>query len=519
MAQDGTNGAGQKSLLDSPWAQRAPTQPGQNPVLPPALVDQFGFNLRPRTDDPAFQPPRDPLANPAAAQARAKIIVRELPITTVQQQWGVSDVSAALADHMTGLFLSSGDLCDVILGDDRVQATIGSRTGGLFGQPIRHHLPKRVKDSKAAKECRDAWADHWEHGFPEATLSEIQTYGIMLGFCTGQTTWDTSGKLWKPYLMPFNPKYTFYLPQWRALMAMTQDGIGVVTPGDGKWFLHAPHGEYRGWIRGAIRAVATPWLMRNFALRDWARYSERHGMPMILAKTPAAGDPVQRALFTSSLASIGQEVVVELPQGVDKQYSYDMDLLEASDRNWEAFPGLIDRCDMQIVLAIMYQNLTTEVKEGSYAAARVHSDVRQSALEADNSALRLSIYSQIARPFAAFNFGDPDLAPMTDWDVKAPEDYNSKAKTFQELAMGIAQLRNAGLAPVKVRSFVRRFGVDVGKLKDIDPLQVEAKLAQATGTVSESAGADKSKEAAKKSAAKPLEPVKKKKGDDEEDDA
>jgi hypothetical protein len=42
-------------------------------------------------------------------------------------------VRAALEQLVQGLFELPAQLCDSIVGDDRVQATMGSRTGGLLG--------------------------------------------------------------------------------------------------------------------------------------------------------------------------------------------------------------------------------------------------------------------------------------------------------------------------------------------------------------------------------------------------
>ena len=404
------------------------------------MYDWFGQN-RPNTDDPAFQPPVDPLADVDAARNGARVIYRQIPITTIQTRWTVSQVNAALDSLTTGIFDQSSQLVDAIVGDDRVQATLGSRTGGLFGRPLKFSA---ANNSDAAREVLLAWEKVWPNIAPEAVLSEASQWGIMQGFSTGQLIWDTSGDLWVPHLRPWHPRYVFYIPQLFTYVATTQDGLEPIISGDGRWFLHAPHGEYRGWMRGAVRAVAQPWLIRNFAYRDWARYSERHGMPMLRCYVPAAADPKQRDAFVSKINQIGQETAVMLPQGVDDSFSYDVDVLEASDQSWQAFPGLIDRCDMSIVLALLFQNLTTEVKEGSFAAARVHGDVRQSALAADNSALRLSIRDQIARPFAAFNFGDPDLAPWTEWDIEPVEDREGTSKVFLTFSQSVEQLRRAG---------------------------------------------------------------------------
>jgi len=116
------------------------------------------------------------------------------------------------------------------------------------------------------------------------------------------------------------------------------------------------------------------------------------------------------------------------------------------------------------VLALMFQNLTTEVKGGSFAATTAHMDIRQGGLQFDNAAWRWTIWQQVARPFAWLNFGDPDLAPITDNDVTPREEYEHNAKQFQEFGKAVQVLRQGGvkfLDTEQLRKFCsEKFGLD-----------------------------------------------------------
>ena len=299
-------------------------------------------------------------------------------------------------------------------------------------------------------------------------LGELERWGIMLGGGPAQCLWDTDDDVWAPHVRIWHPRYTYYHWTLRRHIAITLDGQVAIEPGDGHWILHQPYGDYRGWMHGAVRALAQPWLVRQFALRDWARWSERHGMPIYLAKTPAGGDPKQIAAFSQSMTALGSESVVELPQGVDKQFCYDLDLLEATDVGWQGFQQLINQCDMSIVLTLLHQNLTTEMTEGSFAAARVHADVRQSALEADARALEQTIYTQIARPFAALNFGDPDLAPRTSWDVTPVEDNEHLAIVMDKIGDAVLKFGKAGKGFQSLPEILRKFNLPVANADVVD---------------------------------------------------
>lgn len=463
----------EESLLSSPLATRH-----QNPEQ--QIQDAFGHTVADK-NDPAWQPPTDPLKR-GDVKARATIINRQIPNVVVQSGWDIDGVRRSLIDLTVGNFNSTAQLVDSVIGDSRVQACLASRTSAIQGRPMQFKQPDKLKGSRAAKECYDAWTEHWPSMATEPVLSDMQVWGALFGFWTGQVLWDTSGPVWKPYIQPWHPQYTYYHWQYRLYVAMTQDGQVPIEPGDGHWVLHAPYGEYRGWMRGAIRAIAPWWLARNYALRDWARYSERHGMPIGLAKTPAGADIPLIDAFRLAVSQLGQESILQLPTSGDPMIgSYDFQWLETKDQSWDGFLGLITQCNSEITLPLMGQNLTTEIKEGSFAAARVHGDVRQAIVEADARALAQTIYVQLARPFAAINFGDPELAPRSIWDVSPDDDKAQLSSAFFNLAQGANQFRLAGKKIKSLSKLGSRMGMPFkkGDFTNIEPVQVEvAKVAQ-----------------------------------------
>lgn len=440
------------------------------------ILDAFG-NVRVPTDDPAWQPPSDPLVK-NDPRVKASIINREIPITVVQTGWSIGEVRSAIEALVIGLFDAPAQLVDAITGDSRVQSAMQSRVGGLLGKEIRHKIPAKYSDSDLAKECLDAWERHWPNMATEAILADMQLWGATLGFWTGQQLWDTSGEYWLPYLSTFHARYTYYHWIYRRLIAITLDGQVPVTPGDGHWVMHAPNGQYRGWMRGNIRAISPWWLARNYALRDWARHSERHGMPIGKAITPFGAAPDMIQSYRTQLSNLGQESIIQLPQSPDPQIGkYDLEWLETNGQSWDGFQGLITQCNSEITLSILGQNLTSEVKEGSFAAARVHADVRQAILEFDARALSQTIYTQMARPFAAINFGNPDLAPRSCWDITPYEDNKAAADTFLAFSSAANLLRIAGYEIENIEKVAKQFGLvfNSADFNKVEPVAVEAK--------------------------------------------
>lgn len=418
---------------------------GQNPV-----DDVVGAVRQYDVSDPGFQSPSDPLKGTysgLSARQMASIVYRDIPLVTIQNSWTVDQVRGALWSHMIGIFEQSGQLWDSILGDPRVMATLNSRGTGLFGRPVSHTPAKGKKvDPGAAQACCDAWEEAWPQIYVMAPFREMNDYSIGMGFSHSQLTWDTSEDIWVPYLRPWHPRYTYYHWTARKFIALSQDGQIPIIPGNGKWVTHAPWGNYRGWIRGAIRAVAEPWLGRHFGFRDMFRFSEIHGLPTRVGEVPAVSDPAERAAFEAAIARLGTDTSMILPKGVDGQNGdgYGYKLVEATDQAWQVFPMQIDRCDMDIVLALLFQNLTTEVKGGSFAATQAHMDVRQGGIQDDEQGWSYTLHDQVQRAFAYFNFGDANLAPWTNWDVTPRDDYAGNAKQFQAFSTAVATCAQAG---------------------------------------------------------------------------
>ena len=432
----------------------------------------------PTTTDPAFATPID--VTDDNTKSRAKLVYRDNPLVTIQNTWTIDEARAAMYAHMVGQFYASALLCDSILGDDRVSSTLNSRASGIFGRECRF---KPADSSSAAKECLEAWQAWWPRLSGDASIREMHDYGTMMGFSQSQLLWhETKVLAYAPELRPWHPVYTYYDWMLRRFMAIGQDATIPIVPGNGKWVEFAPYGSYRGWIRGALRPVVEPWMLRHFGFRDMARFGEVHGSPTRVGRVPIVGDPVERQNFELALANVGANTAMIVPRGVDGTdgLGYDYDLVEATSTAWEVHPAQIDRCDMAIVLALLMINLDTSVEGGSAWGSQAKMDVRSEGAQIDNQAWKRTIYNQIARPFAYLNFGDADLAPWTWWDVTGREEYVNNAKQFVQFGTGIEVMRRGGIQ-FKDPEQVRRFAAERLGLADLPDFDIVEPVAGGGG--------------------------------------
>jgi phage gp29-like protein len=360
--------------------------------------------------------------------------IQDIPVN-VAPLWTVPAIQDAVGQFGVGSFGQAALLSESMLADDRVQAGVNGRVKGVTKRKVRMEPSAAGNGSKRKRVAREVEA-LWPELFPEDTLEQLLTWTIFMGFCLCEIVWESREDRWLPRLKVWHPLYIYYQVDIRRYVAITMEGTIVVEPNDPRWFLYTPFGAYRGWLRGAVRSCSIPWIVRQFALRDWARYSEVHGLPQKKIKYPAQAPADAKAAFFASIKRLGAETAFALPQqaGVDAA-AWDVELLEAKDRSWEAFQGLIGQCDSSITLAIRGTNLSTEVKDvGSKAATQSHREEDSDFADADCVKLAAAIRNQVLRWYCLYNEGDANLAPLPVLDPVEANDAKAKADSWKSLS-------------------------------------------------------------------------------------
>ena len=387
----------------------------------------------------------------------------DIPIQTFGVWDSVQLIQGALSDLEQGTFLNASVLCDAMGRDDRITATLSARVNGLLALPLEF---KPGVDSAKGQKVAEDLEDSWERIFPDGELAQLLKWGRLVGAAPGEITWSTvnapnggSGKRWLPRLKVWHPQFLQWRWDWRDYSLVTMsEGVVQLEVGQAHWALYTPSGRYPAWQSGIVRALAIPFLIRWWAYRDWARYSEKHGLPIFKAQVPKGADDDIKRLFFNSLSALGSENTVKLETGDPAQGIFNIELLEPVANTWAGFQGLIEQCNSSIAILLLGQNLTTEVQGGSRAAATVHERVRSDFIQADSRTLATFIREQILKPWAAFNYGDAELAPHPVWEVDPPEDTQKTAQTLLALGQAFGAMKDAG-APLDVRAVLEQLAI------------------------------------------------------------
>lgn len=381
----------------------------------------------------------------------------DLPVIETRLWDLVPEVNQAISEHDGGRFYASAGLCDAMLRDDRIQGVFGTRFDGLLGRALTFEVSKTAPSG--AEEIAADLDAAWPRMFPQETLSELLRWGRFIGVGLGELIWED----WEPRLKVWNPKFLYWNWATKSYWLTTQDEHIEITPGDGKWVLYTPYGYQRGWITGLVRALSLPWLIRKFTYRDWSRYCEVHGLPIRAGIVPTSAKQEHKDRFTRELAAVGSESTVQLNQNGKDGPNFDLKLVEAMANTWEGFDKLLEKAEDSIAITVLGQNLTTSVKGGSHAAARVHQDVRVDFRRADANSLATTLRNQALVHWVRFNYSmdDPEeLTPTPSWEVEDPENKTDAATGLNQLGDAVNKLQQGGMA-VDVAGLAQKFDIPV----------------------------------------------------------
>jgi phage gp29-like protein len=369
--------------------------------------------------------------------------------------WTPSTVRSALSSHEQGNFAQSAKLWSAMGRDDRLSAVLSTRAEGLLGAPVKMAGYDET-DEGAAKVALDIDAD-WPVIATRDQLRDLLYWRWGLGVGLAQLVPVRTASRWLYVLDTWDPQHLYYDEGARVWRLGTQQGQIDITGGDGQWVLWTAGN--RGWQHGMVRSLAIPYLIREHAWRDQARYNERQGLPLVKLLTPAVADAGDRQEFWDDIRQMSTETYVECPQGIGPNgESYDVQLVEATARTWDAFQATLTACNVAYSVRVLGQNLTTEVQGGSYAAAEVSNDVRLDLKRADAEEVYEVARAQILPATVRANYGPDAPVPGPSYAVDPPDDDRQNAEVAGAVGDALTKLTAAGV-PVDAVAFAEQFNV------------------------------------------------------------
>ncbi len=345
--------------------------------------------------------------------------------------WTRTMVKGALTQHEAGRFRSSARLVDAMGRNAEISKALGTRVRALKS---RTALPFCIEPSDrgdgrqrnaATKRMGELWWDVVTETWIEQTLRDA----AMIGVSIGQLTWLKSNGEWIPRINWLPPhglalERCSLTGERRLTWVYTSDDgtREEVTPGDGRWFLYLPNGP-RSWMHGAVRAIGLPWHTADNTDTDWDRYNEKHGLPILEIDEPhwahddvegdEGADGNQADAYYAQFKNIPSEGVLRQPQGPTLDAGgWKARWLEPKSESYVSFEKHLDRY-AQRVSGLILGDDPSDPKGGD---GELQSErIRHEHLSSDAETLTSALREQVWKPWAEYNYGDPELAGWGRW--------------------------------------------------------------------------------------------------------
>lgn len=253
----------------------------------------------------------------------------------------------------------------------------------------------------------------------------------------------------------------------------TQRGKPLSEYGPDKFVVHAPNAGRAAYIyrRGVLISCLMPALTKRYGYQWLLQAAERFGQPAPTIRLPAGATEATVEKALEALRQLTADWQMVLSEGME------LDALPGSTGQvtGEVQARIIELANTSYSIAILGQNLTTEVQGGSRSAAEVHDVVRQDILAADLSELDDTITDQLVEPIARYNWpGSGPFVYETELQPKQPKEITPA--DVQVGALTLEEIREAWGRPAKPSGplFVPAQSNPFGGAAPADPLALNA---------------------------------------------
>lgn len=361
-----------------------------------------------------------------------------------------------------------GDLCEQLMADDRIGEHLESLASDVLGSDLTFEIGPRSNASTAEKS--DELDADWAFGFDDDELTSLIAWVVIMGFSFAKVeSWvETEDGRVVPRLKWWHPKhFAYHYDQDVSKRTwMVRDAMGVltpITPGDGTWVLFTRRGEFRPWANGLWRGLSKWWLLKQYAMSDIGTHSEKASKLVVTCEPGNMAE--DRKVLARDIYAASKNAVIALPEG------FDLKLIELSANSEKIYTAQIDMANMGFSIAILGQNLSTQVDTGSLAATQKHAQKENRKVRYVAQLLSKVLWLQILPYWAEYNFGDRTLSPYPKWHTEPPDDFGAKATTLKMTADGLVALKNAGYK-LSTDQIEEEYGLEVEELPEPDPATV-----------------------------------------------
>lgn len=184
-------------------------------------------------------------------------------------------------------------------------------------------------------------------------------------------------------------------------------------------------------LGGVMRTILRWYIVKFVLIRNWAQYAEKYGHPVTTITVDKATYDKSKTELINLVKSVGINRYGIFFDGMKVETQS-----VASSQNVDTFQSLIDMANKEIAIAVVGQNLTSDVTGGSLAAADVHLDIFQTLTKGDAELVDETVNVQFIDPLVRLNFPTLKYEDYPRYSTVIPnrEDPVAKLERFSKLA-------------------------------------------------------------------------------------
>lgn len=229
------------------------------------------------------------------------------------------------------------------------------------------------------------------------------------GYSLTEIVWDTSEGQWLPERLEWRDPRWFEFDRDDGRTPLLRDLAGPRPLTPFKYVYHCSKAKSGLPVRGGLaRLAAWMYLFKNYGVKDWVAFMEVYGMPLRVGKFHAGATKEEKEILLRAVRNIGTDVGAIIPEGMTIDF---VDAVGKGSSSTDLYKLFSEWADAQISKGVLGQNLTTEVKGGSFAAAQVHNEVRGDIEAADAKQVSAALNRDLVRPIVDLNFGPQQAYP------------------------------------------------------------------------------------------------------------
>lgn len=346
-----------------------------------------------------------------------------------------------------------------LLNDARVGGCISSRKSGVLS------LEWDIDRGKAKSRQSALIKKVFQNLDIYQIISDILD-AVFFGYAVLEVIWQQIDSYILPVKVVGKPQQWFAFDGNNNLLLKTKENtLGIPVP-NYKFLLVQHNATYENpYGFPELSRCFWPVTFKKGGLKFWVTFTEKYGMPYIIGKHPRGTSKEETDAFASLLDQMIQDAVCVIPDDSS------VEILEGGkSASASIYRELVEYCDNEITIALLGQNLTTQVTGGSYAAAQVHMQVRKDLIDSDKLMVEKTLNKLIDWIYE-LNFSDGEKPIFSMYEQ---EDVDKDLAERDEKLTKALQL--SGLKLTK-RYFQKYYGFEDEDLEELPPNKIPSEIA------------------------------------------